>query len=388
MKQRIAVLIVALLVIGAVSSASTYCSDIFGNVNQIVSPSLYNNTSFTSVIALSFLIVMMVLISLALVYAIGYGFGINKLVAFVKSEYLESIFNILLIFLIAGGAVSFSAISGLFTNTFLIQSSQSSTSQSITTSLPVPTSMLAMYTDLCNNIITNQVAPGFHYYVDAGLESLVLSFLSGIENRITISGTYFEVVTLPTFVFKPFVGLNIISGLVGLETAATVTFMALNIGLIFLLFAIYFLFPVFMYLGILFRSFIWTRAAGGTLLSLFIAFYIVFPSVMYPISALPNLLNSVSSTSTGLPYITSSTDMSAYLQNVFTNVYNSASGLQLIFNPINTNINGYSLIITYFAILMIGTFIAFLISYDLSQILARILGAPSLNVGRAMGRLI
>ncbi len=375
MKTRLIAMVLVLLFLGSASAAAPYCSDIFGNTNHIVSPAIYNNTTFSSVLSISMLIVLAVLAVLALAYAIGYGFGINKLVTFVKTEYVESAFNILLIVAIAGGIGAFSGVSSFFTNAAIL--SQPSATTPFTDSL-------TLYTSICNNILSNQIVPAFGYFIQTTIESMSLNFISGTEIFLIPSGTFF-VTTIPGLIIRPFSGLNFIINLIGSQSTVAVLIMAIDISTIFLLFAIYFIFPIFLYLGVLFRSFPWTRAAGGTLLSLFISFYIVFPAIIYPISAIPPALSAALATlsSTSLPSISQNTDLLAFVQSAVVGSYNSAASSRMFFTP-EYNVNLYAMMIGFFAMLLVGLFIAFLIAYDLSQILARALGAPSFNASRIM----
>ncbi len=391
MRSILGVLFV-LLLLGSASSATTYCSDLFNNTHNLVNSAIYSSATFSGLLSISLLIVLMVLVVLALVYGIGIGFGINKLVVFVKSEYIESVFNILFIILIVGGMASLTGISGFFANAALINSGTASNQTTASFS-----SMNTLYINLCNNILNNQIIPAASAYVGFSLLSMGYTLFSGFEVSVFFSGTYLSIV--PSFIINPFDGLNFLVQLVGLELSALVIMLGISASLIFLFFVIYFLFPVFLYLGILFRSFPWTRAAGGTFLALFISFYLVFPALIYPITSIPSALTSVSnlcsagqgksSNLQSVPCITSNTDLLSYLSSYIEPSYNSGSLIaELLVNPVGLLSDAYAVTIAYFALMLTGVFIAFLVAYDLSDILAKTLGAPSFKPSRIMSSVL
>jgi hypothetical protein len=375
MKARFIVLALLLVSIASASAAgAAYCNDIFGNTNSVVSSSIYSATTFYSLLSVSLLIVFAVLLVLALLYGIGAGFGISKLVTFVKSEYMESVFNILLIMLIWSGMASLNGVTNFFTG---VATSTSSAQ------VQGPIGMQSLYTSLCTNIFNNQIIPAGKAFVSFTLLNMVYTFLSGTEIHVFISGTIASVI--PSFMISPLQGIGFISNIIGLEKSASILMLAISITLIFLFFAIYFLFPVFLYLGILFRALPWTRAAGGTFLALFISFYIVFPALLYPIEAAPSALSSINTgAASSLPSIQQNTDIISYFQSTILPIYQSDTGISQIFSPLESNSSLYALEVSYFVMLLIGVFIAFLISFDLVSVLARVLGAPSLNAGRIM----
>jgi len=352
-----------------------------------VDSAIYSSSTYTGLLSISLFIVLMVLVVLALVYGIGYGFGINKLITFAKTEYVESIFNIIFILLISGGMVTLNNAAAFFANT-AIATSPTTAGGTPSASLPAFSSMGAMYTGICNNIFNNQIVPGLVVFLSLSLVSLTYSFFQSTEIHILVSGVFF-ITTLPSFIFKPFSGLDFATSLIGLETSASIIIIGISVALIFLLFIIYFLFPVFLYLGILFRSFPWTRAAGGTFLALFIAFYMVFPAILYPISAAQSLLKvqaGIPSTlSTSL--IAPSTQLLTFLTSEVLPLYNAFSTTNPLFSP-GLFIDQYAEYIASFVLMLMGVFIAFLISFDLSQILARTLGAPSFNAASIMSRVV
>jgi hypothetical protein len=368
------------------SNQSGYCSDIFNNVHNIVSPAIYNATTFTGLLSVSFLIIIMVLSAMAIVYGIGYAFGIQSLVTFAKTEYIESFFNVLLLILIVGGVGALNFVGSFFSNAAAVGASAA----------PASGYGVGLYTALCNNILSTQVIGGLTFLVGTSLTRLAFSAVQNFQLSIAVTGS--EIFAL-SFSFAPFSGLALPVSIIGLELTAVVIMMGMGVALIFLFFFIYFLFPIFLYLGILFRSFPWTRAAGGTFLALFIAFYLVFPAVFYPFTtsalASSNILASVCSGSsfTANPLcLTTQTNLLSYAANLAT--YLSASGASLlatIFSPtlgVQFNLSIYAGEITYFAMDLFGLFISFIVAYDLLEMLGDVLGAPSLQGNQLLSKIL
>jgi hypothetical protein len=163
--------------------------------------------------------------------------------------------------------------------------------------------------------------------------------------------------------------MPVMSGLFTIISA----FVAIMIGIPLLLFFIYYLFPFFLYAGVLFRSFPWTRAAGGTLLALFISFYIVFPSLIYPFSVL-------STTNLGNAYTAPSLSSST----LSINNWEQFGSLVRLGPLILAYVGGLSGAILQIA----GLVIALVISYDLVEMFGKLLGAPSASGRKMLSKVV
>lgn len=411
------------------NSNSSYCSDLFNNsvngqpivTNVFAQSASANGGSQSStllisgVTGLAALIVLMILLLLAILYGIGTAFGINKLIEFVKSEYIESFFTLLMVVIIASGLATINGFANFFTNLANFGgTSQSSSSGG--------TGVLGLYTNICNNILSGQVWPILGIFVG----SLIVQPLYDVAQNLAISVNSGTTVSnyLPSFSFTPLGGLALFYQLLLFEESPVFVIVFMGVGTIFLFYVIYFLFPIFLYMGVLLRSFPWTRAAGGSFLALFIAFYIVFPALYYPFSAFaiaPSIssqssnagtfvcnyenatnmaaLNSTgagtfttgtgciqgsSSTSTSvLAYLGSNilTKLNAFFQAVFSNF--SGGGQTFI-----TNLDLYVEVVALAVGKLIGLAISFIIAFDLLEALGDLLGSPSLTSGRLFERLI
>lgn len=408
------------------SSQVSYCTDLFSNsysghaiVTNIFNPSA-NNTSnfFTGILEYSLLIVFLVLVLLAVLYGIGYGFGISKLVEFVKTEYIESFFNILMILVIAGGLATMGNFAAFFAN--IAQVSASSQIGSGTQGITLTNGVGNLYTTICSNIISTQIIPIIGVFVGTLIVQPLYDLASSASVKIFIGS--FGSISL-----TPLQGLGVFYQLLIFEESPVFVLVFFGIAVIFMFYVIYFLFPLFLYLGVLFRSFPWTRAAGGSFLALFISFYIVLPALYYPFTVFGS--NTFGNTQNASPTLCTFEDITNFSGSVTEgaigvtnyvptqNCSNSTTGptaltnawaffstnvlqkfgafVQAAFglflggaNPFITNIDLYSEVIAFAVAKLIGLGIALIISFDLLESLGDLLGSPSLQSGRVLERII
>jgi hypothetical protein len=183
---------------------------------------------------------------------------------------------------------------------------------------------------------------------------------------------------------RPFAWYGLLSKMVGSFSLPIVAITGIELINVYLLAIIYYIFPLFLYLGILFRTFPWTRPIGGALLGLFISFYVFYPALIYAISS-----------------ITASSSMQAFAESAITN---QAITLQtnLFINGLTTSINPGLTISTIFTSLIgkyveiiaiggintIGILISLVICFDLIEAFGDLLGAPSLAHGGILKKVI
>lgn len=142
----------------------------------------------------------------------------------------------------------------------------------------------------------------------------------------------------------------------------------------FLLYLLYSIFPVFLYVGILLRSFPWTRAAGGTFIAMFIAFYIVFPG-LYPFSLyMQSIYITLSVPSSGLTGFSLSSlgTLLPYL-----------SGTAML-----TEIGQFAQTVAFVGLQLMGVLIGLVVSLDLVEAIAKLLGAPSMHTRSLLGKIL
>ena len=341
-----------------------------------INPSNYNWSSYTSMLALSLVIVIAVLAVMGLVYATGRAFGINSLIEFAKTEYFESFANVVIIVVVAAGATAIFSVM-IFVSNIVASgiSNLPNTQQVTTTGITTP---VQMYSALCSNYAGSLIGVGTNLIGIYTIE-LFANFASSINVNLAPNNQGI-VPWVPGFSFSPLAGLTVIPQALGIVVSVVVFVALVNIGLTLLLFVIYYLFPIFLYLGIVLRSFPWTRAAGGAFLALFIAFYIVFPALLYPFSFITGGSLNTYSFSTGVGSISSINTAITFISGVVSGNYLNTLPYTLISTAI-----GFSL---GTIVQMVGFIIAIMISYDLMEALSDVLGAPSMTGGNLFKRFV
>ncbi len=396
-------LVFALLITSVVmasSSYDSYCVDLFQNKAHAVS-SVFSGSGnpSTSLLTISLAVVALVLVLLSVVYGIGIGFGINKLVTFAKSEYLESFFNIFIILALVGGIAVVGGLSGLFSNISGLGIASTPSGSGGTA--------YNIYASICTQMIQNQFLPSIVQLFGLSLQQPFYTFAQSLT--ITTPATAWW---LPQITISPLAGLTLYNEVTIFELSPLFAIVMLSIGVIFLFYVIYFLFPIFLFAGILLRSFPWTRAAGGTLIALFVAFYVVFPGLYLPFSAIQLQQQSTTPSQFCQNAVSASVALSGSspfgpvpplsctpegITGVFSDIFNRGwVFIQAVFGslltggggPFVSNLDLYAGLIASSVLRILGMGIAFLISFDLLEGLGDLLGSPSLQSGRILKRII
>lgn len=334
-----------------------------------------------SLVGVAVIIIFVVFMILGIVYAIGSAFQIEKLTTFVKSEILESVMNLIFIAALAGmligtpPAVNFVSESISFLSGLTVAGSPSTMSQ---LNINPQTSIQSLYVSSCNNLVQNVVVISIENWLGVFVGLFINNVVTSFATALAPNGFGFGV--------SPFLGYQIQIEIFWFEQTSFIGGMELGMFLIVTLFVVYALFPLFLYLGLLLRSFPWTRPAGGAFLALFISFYIVFPSIMYPFTAGSNLHST---------YICGPNSATAgtYLCNTqpFLGAETFATIVAPIATPIGwtlyTNVSDFVSGMAFIGLNLIGFVFALLISYELIEQLAQILGAPSMQARRIFSRV-
>lgn len=339
------------------------CTTIFSNsVNgqPLVSPAIATYSSYTGLISVALLVVLAMFMVMAVIYAIGMASRWDMLMNFAKREYLEGFVTILIILSIAAGIAAFN---GAETSIGSIFSTTSGTT--------VPGTFQTLYTSLCNNIFNKMVIPGFLMILWTDVNKLMVSLISSFTLKFEPGGMGISV--------APFAGFSSLNQLIWVESGIA-TFMVAGGGLVIvLLFVIYYLFPIFLFLGVALRAFPWTRAAGGAFIALFIAFYILFPAIMYPFTISYSSTSNPSSSIAAICKSGTSTCPSGVglALGSFTQ-YLGVINLDLGYSEY-TNLLYFSQIFIYIVLDFMGLVIALLISYDTLTIFGKLLGSDSVK---------
>ena len=351
----------------AQSLAQSLCSYLFPSNGTL------KISSAPAILEIALLVVLSVLSLLGILYAIGYSFNISTLKEFVKKEYIESIFNIILIVLVFSG-LSFADGSVAFIAN--LASSALSTSAS-----PTPiSSAYDLFTNLCSRYMIEGIGNGFagiFYLLPTNIvlsteQTLVINVLEAADSELW-PGQFFGLS------IKPLAGVYPYAQIIESEFTMVLDVMFVYIGIVFFLAIIYSLFPILFFLGILLRSFPWSRAAGGALLSLFISFYIIFPGLLF------SFANSSIRASVNIPSYSSqiSNDLGDILSNAISAIWDTTFATN-IYDEIYNFANFFA----YAILQLIGLIVSLLVSFDLLEGLADLLGAPSLTSENLLQKVI
>jgi len=362
----------------ATQTASSFCNSAMSylTINGL-------NNGESTLLSISLLIVIAVLTLLAIIYAIGRAFGIGILLRFTQKEIIESIFNVVIIALAAGGlAFADNAISFLST----LSAAASTTS---TTVIPA-SSAKQIFSGICENYLTAGLAQLNEIFNLVGATAVTTALQTASFNF----GFSDEVFSF-SIVFGPLKGIYPFLQLLSTELWITMDVTTIYVGIGIFALVIYALLPLFFYAGILLRAIPWTRPAGGALLALFFSFYIVFPSLLVTFSS--SLAEMKSPTVTGL--LATSDSATAVVEqvespaNLYTFIGNLFSGVLGIIGPaVSGNflapIDYLEATLANALLQLVGLIISLLVSFDLLEGLGDLLGAPSLQSNRLLKNVI
>jgi hypothetical protein len=379
MMKSVALAIFALLIAsagaqGLISIPAGLCQSLFPSGGAVSSSgvALGNSSTYSSIISLSLLVVLTMLSVLAITYAFGTAFNIESLKAFTRSEFAESLFSLALIMVLAPSLAFSGSIISFISNIGLASMQTLSPTGAIPTASV--TSASDVYVSLCNSYITQganiMISNAFTTYASFTIIDLIRSMRFDVSSQFGVS-------------FAPFAGIFPLSkGLINSQLEAFYAMVGILLGVTFFLYVIYAIFPLLLYAGLLLRSLPWTRAAGGSFIAMFIAFYIIFPAILYPFSLYIYSSN-------GYAPLTAGSSGQAITTGSFFSI--GAIGAVLPWftgGLLIGEIDGFAQQGAAVVLQMLGVLIAFVISFDLVESLGDLLGAPSMNTNRILGKLI
>lgn len=351
------------------------------NCNQIFSSTyagpiatfLYGagGNNFSGIADICILLVMLDFSIVSVIYAIGTGFNLNNLVNFSKTELVEGVFNLIILVAVGGTALAVYGAVVFFANV----GQAGLTTYGTVAYVAPPATAQGMFVNLCTGIDSNIMWLGFTNWAWLVVNLFSANIYSSI-NVLVIPNSW-------GYAYQPFGGYSLLVQLLWDDQAAYFGAMFFGMFLVALLFVIYYLFPIFLFTGLALRSFPWTRAAGGSFIALFVAFYIIFPALMYPFV-----------TGTSGEILCSTGHITLLCEGAMGSFHSTA--LSSLVSGFNENFGDqYYLDVTGFAggwfgigLAMFGLVIALLISYEIVEKLGSILGAPSISAQRALSRIL
>ncbi len=294
--------------------------------------------------------IMLVMASITgLVYAIGYALNIGNLVRFAKSEIGEIILTAVIIAVFAGFIYGMNGIASISfgSSTTVFQADCGYVAQASVNVLD------AMYT--------------YFYPLNMKLEAIEGVGIQAAPNDFGVT-------------FSPFTGFGYVKDTTTKLMDFTGAIAIMLVGIAVFLGILYSVFPMFLFLGIVLRTLPVTRPAGGGFLGFFVGFYILFPAMMFFMLALP----AQSSTLQGGGVVSS-------LQAT-TNFFTSASSFysavfgSLTITDILSNFVTHVVDTVFYTLLVVV--ISIIVSFDMSELLAGVIGAPSLSSRQMLRRII
>ncbi|MGC8537385.1 MAG: hypothetical protein ACP5MZ_00145 [Candidatus Micrarchaeia archaeon] len=351
--KHVALVLALLLLLSnvtAASSASNLTNSEFCTNAILQSNAVLHSSSYGGMLGISMLILALVALVIGIAYMVGYSFKVEKLVQFSKAE-MGEIFVTLLIILIFFGAIYSVSPTGF------IKIGPSSTYNTYYNDC---TLLAGSSVDVFRSLAT--------YFIP---ETYFLQILR--DFNVKIMPLHFGIS------FTPLKAFGLLYHILNLFTGIAGGLAGLFIALIVFLSIIYSVFPVFLFLGIILRSIPWTRAAGGAFLGLFIAFYLMFPILLY-------FMLQASPASSVLPI----ENTNSYLNSLSN--FTSASGTFLTSLADAVSFNIIALFITDIVEPMIFTIfvliISLIVSYDFMELMGDALGAPSLSSSNTLKRVL
>jgi hypothetical protein len=344
----------------------------------------------TSVVGLTIIIMIAMFLVMGAIYVIGDMMGLPSLKNMMKTEVAEMMATSILIAVFFGAffVASFASVGGV--------ASQSSTANPTLHFNGPARSVFVADCIMISNTSTALLFPIF----TSGVISYGIDFVDSVNLKITPGGF--------GFTDSPLTGLSIIgSTLTELsELLSAFVFVLLSINL--LLGMIYAAFPIFLYLGIVFRAFPWTRALGGIFIAIFIGFYVVFP-LMINATVGGFSAATYNEVSSGYYNSASANGISSFTSSSSANNINTVAAQSGAFGSFPSMVSyvggtlyslvgfpgGYGILNGFIAdfmgppiMVMIELAFSFIIALDFADILSDILGAPSLQTERLMGKLL
>lgn len=342
----------------------------------------------SSVIATILVIMFAVLMALGLVYMLAALTTIERLKNMVKSELLELAATAIILAIFVGGIYA----------SVLSMATQGSALRYVVPPEPgtatyAPVSIRNVFVADCEMLSESSVGMILPMFA-LGVVNLAVRSIQTTKFTIsTGSGTNFGVSA------SPFSGISLTGNIMDQLRAMMSVMIILTFSVLFSLGFIYALFPLLLYVGIILRAIPWTRPLGGMFVALFIGYFMLFPVLLMvmlsgfnqiQVSVAPvgysssnslsgNALAGFSGALTGATTSAQAESSIGYLLSSMGSVFGATK-----YGIINGYI--YSFIEpNFFTILDI--IIAFIISFDFMDLLADMLGAPSLSSQSLVKRL-
>lgn len=359
--RRIAlVAVIAMSLFAATAAAQSapapsipFCS---GLLQQPFGPNASGLTGL-GIVSIAALIMLVMAAIIGLLYAIGYAFGISNLVRFSKAEIGEIILTLVVVAVFAGfilgtnglANIGFSGSNNIFQAdcTYMARSS------------------------------VDVIGALFSYFYPTN------AALSGITNIYWVAEPWMQGVS-----FKPFTGYSYDMAVIKVLNEFTSALAVMLVGITVFLGIVYALFPLFLYLGVVLRTIPVTRPAGGGFLGFFIGFYLIFPTILFFMLSLPPAIGTPPQ-NTAVASIQTATQGFTNLNKAVSEMeagIEAALGGPLTASSLIGDFMSYAIDPVFYSLFAIVT--AVVVSFDMSELVADVLGAESLSSRNMLRKII
>ncbi|MDE1856615.1 MAG: hypothetical protein KGH98_00860 [Candidatus Micrarchaeota archaeon] len=329
-----------------------------------------NLFALNSLIALATALIGVMLGIMALAWAIGSAFHIDKLTRFAKVEMGEIVITAAVVYVFLG---TFSAINIISGPSGLFALGGSSLN-------------VTVFQSDCN-ILSGVALNPFSSIISLITEQNSLNILSSIYITFKPGGV--------GFIVAPLSGLSAIAQVLSTMINVSWGILAAMLALSMLPAVFYYVFPFFLFAGVVLRSTPFTRAAGGAFIALFASFYIVFPLLLYYMLTLPD----ITGLSTAVPTICFGSAAPVPPQQVTLQSIGSSITFASPSSYLPTMVDlfkGYQYTVCSFVLnvivpsvyAIIAVVLSLLTALDFVQYLSQLLGAPSMQSKHVLRNVI
>jgi hypothetical protein len=330
-------------------NAAAFCQSFVSA--QVLSNNSGSIYAANSMIVITLLLLLLMLNIAALTYLFGSAIKLPQLVTFGRTEIGEVLITAIIVFIFLGG--------------FQIENS-----------LPVPGNYLALAPGVINQgIFQNDCASLAGGSLTALSTDLIPLAVASDIVQFSSSINYGAYVTNEGFSARPLAGLLYSTQLYGKLIPILVALIALPLAGAAILAIFYAIAPLFLYLGIILRTIPFTRAAGGSFLGMFVAFYLLFPLLLYLLIANVSVATSTISASS-LSHLTGNIQPGISFLPSY-----SELGLGITKQVIVTAVAQLLYLVLAFALTIV-------IAFDFMERAGDLLGAPSLASTHTLRNII
>ncbi len=263
-KLKIAIIVVLISLLMGVPAAQDQATNICSSSGVMKTPPIFGSSNISGqgqLLEISALLMLTMLMVSIIAYMLGTAFNINLLLKFSKDEMREVAITCLIVLVFIGAFSTVSGTSGF--GTFVTKAATGNTLDNV-------------FTKDCTTLASTSLNM-INIWALLSVDQNIFTMISSLT--VAIQPGDFGPFMSPLSGLSPLTDTT--DGLIG-NFAMFTGVMAIFFMTIAIMIGIFYsIFPLFFYVGIVLRTLPFTRAAGGSFLGLFIAFYFAFPFFIY-----------------------------------------------------------------------------------------------------------